>query len=268
MTTTHPSRAWLALTLAAAVLFPLTPPSLVRAAPPTSSETSDLDPTASQRAKMVAGRARFEKAMRALQTDPKLSDTQKRTKAMALAAAADKEMLAILTPAQKDLVLKQRAIDDKFRQEVTALRADPKMTDKQKQARFETLMRNRQTALLATLPPALRARAERAHQTQEAQMAKERQAAMARAAEARQIGQQLQKSLSKQTQGQIQQITLAARSQIQAVGADATLSQEAKAAKIQALGHEAEAKIDALLTPQQRVQFAHYHELVRPAAPQ
>ena len=257
MTLTHPFRAWLALPLAAASLFMLSPAGPALAAPPTAGASAGLDLSAAQKARMEAGRAKFQKDMMALQADPKLTEAQKRAKAMALAQAADKDSLAILTPAQRELALKQRAIDDKVRQEVMALRSDTKLTDKQKQARFEALMQVRQTALLAALPPALRARAERAHQ-----------AAMARAAAAKQVGEQLQKSLSKKTQEQIQQVTFAAQSKMRAVSTDATLSQEAKAAKIQALGREAEAQINTLLTPQQRVQFARYHQIVSPSAPQ
>jgi len=257
MTLTHPFRAWLALPLAAAALLTFSPAGPVRAAPPPVGAASDLDLTASQKARMEAGRARFQKDVYALQTNPKLSEAQKRAKAITLTQAADKDTLAILTPAQRSLVLKQRGIEDQFRRDVQALRTDTKMPEKQKQARFEGLMTERQAAMLATLPPAQRARAERAHQAQ-----------VARVAEANKIGAQLQKSLSKQTQGQIEQITQAARSKMQAVSADAALSQPAKAAKIQALGHEAEAQINTLLTPAQRVQFARYHQIVSAAGPQ
>lgn len=257
MTLTHPRRTWLAVPLAAVSLLMLSPTGPAFTAPTTMGAAGGFDLSAAQKVRMETGRAKFQKALMALQADPKLSEAQKRTKAMALAQMADRDALAILTPAQRELALKQRAIDDTVRQEVLALRTNTKLTDKQKQARFEALMQVRQTALLATLPPALRARAERTHQV-----------AMARATEAKRVGEQLQKSLSKTTQQQIQQATLAARSKMQVVSAEATLSQADKASKIQTMGRELEAKIQTMLTPQQRVQWTRYHQLVSSSASQ
>ena len=55
---------------------------------------------------------------------------------------------------------------------------------------------------------------------------------------------------------------------MQAVSADATLSQADKASRIQTMGHQLEAQIETMLTPQQRVQWTRYHQLVSPSAAQ
>ncbi len=251
-TLTHPLRAYLALALAAASLLSL--PLAVSAQHPSTPANPDL--TATQKAQMQARQERMQKDVTALRTDTKLTPAQKEAKFRVLAAATEKDMMAILTPPQRALLLKQRQINVQFKNEVEALRADKTLTDKQKQARFEALMSSRQAALLATLPPSLRTKVEKEHQAE-----------LGRVAEANRIGEELQKSLSKKTQEQIHQITLETRAKMQAVAQDATLSPAVKAARLHSLGQEAESKIDVYLTPQQRAEFAKYHELISPATP-
>lgn len=245
---TFKSGAWVALSLIAALMF----------SQPTSTRAqggSDLSP--SQQARMEAGRTKFQKELAALQADKSLSQAKKQERYLEMSRTADKDMLAILTPAQRALVLEQRDINKQFQKDVAALRVNSKLTDAQKQAEFETLVHNRQKSLLASLPPAQRTRVEKEHQAQ-----------LAHVAEANKIGEELQKSLSKQAQQKIQQITVEARTKMQAIATDAALSRPEKAARIQALGHEAEMQIDTLLTPKQRAEFSHYHQLISPGSAQ
>ena len=114
-------------------------------------------------------------------------------------------------------------------------------------------MTNRQTALLATLPPAQRAKVEQEHKTQ-----------LAHIAEANKIGEALQKSLTKKTQDQIQQMTLDTRTKMQAISTDPSLSAPVKTSRIKTLGDDLETRINALLTPAQRKQFAQFHALTAP----
>lgn len=251
-------RAWLALPLIAAAMLTLSMPALAQGGTASAASANDgSDLSASQQAHMAAGRIKFDREIAALRADKTLTNAQKQARYMAMLQAADKDLLAILTPAQRALLLKQRGIKQQFQKEAEALQANPKLTGAQKQVQLKTLALNYQNAMLATLPPATRARVEKEHQVQ-----------VARVAEANRIGEQLQKSLSKKVQGQIQQITLDARSKMQTVAADAALSRPEKAARIEALGHEAETKIDALLTPKQRSEFTRYHQLISPSAAQ
>jgi hypothetical protein len=252
---TYRTRAWyaapaIALTLAA---LPWAAQAQTPAAVNHSSTDSDL--SASQRARAAARQAQFQKDVAALRTDSKLTDTQKQAKYGVLLQAMDKDMLALLTPAQHVEVQKQRQINAQFQQSITALRTDSKLSNAQKQARYQTLVHNRQTALLATLTPVQRTRVEKEHQSQ-----------MTRAAEANRLGAELQKSQTPAQAKQIQAIALATRTQMQAVIADKTMPDSAKSAKITDLRKQAQAKIDALLTPTQRAKYAHLQALLKPPA--
>ena len=221
------------------------------------SSSSGSDLSATQRAEASARQARFQKDIAALRADTKLTDAQKQAQYGILLKAMDKDMLGLLTPSQRAEVKKQRAINEQFQKDIAALRTDAKMTDAQKQARYKTLMHSRQTALLATLTPVQRARVEKEHQSE-----------MTRATEANRLSIELQKSQTPAQAKQIQAIALATRTQMQAVMADKTLLDAAKAAKITDLRKQAQAKIDALLTPAQRAKYAHIQELVKPVAAQ
>lgn len=252
---TYRTRAWLAAPAAALTLLalPMAAPAQTPPANRGASSGSDLSPA--QRARAAAREAQFQKDTAALRADTKLTEAQKQAKYKTMLQALDKDMLALLTPAQRVEVQKQRAINAQFQAGVMALRTDKKMTDAQKQARYKTLVHTRQTALLGTLTPAQRARVEQEHQME-----------VTRAAEANRIGIELQKSQTKAQASQIQDIALATRNQMQTVMADKTMSDADKTEKITDLRKQAQAKIETLLTPAQKAKYARLQELVKPPA--
>ncbi len=251
------TRAWLATPVAALAL--LHPPTTVHAqaasgrAP--SSAESDLSPT--QRARAEARQAQFQKDVAALKADPKLSDAQKRARYAVMAQVMDKDMLAILTPAQRAQVLAQRQIGVQFQKDVAALRADKTLTDAQKQARYQALRQAANDKAMATLTPEQRARVQ-----------KQQQAGLARQAEVKRLAQQLQKSETPAQEKQIHEIGLKAGAQVQTVVADKSMAPDQKTAKINDLEKQAQAKINSLLTPSQRTLYAHIQSLVSAPLPQ
>ena len=255
---TYRTRAWFAVPAVALTLAVLPWAAQAQAPIAGNHSSADSDLSASQRTRAEARQAQFQKDVAALRLDSKLTDTQKRAKYGILLQTMDKDMLALLTPAQRVEVLKQRQINARFQQSIAALKTDPKLSDAQKQARYQTLVHTRQTALLATLTPMQRTRVEKEHQSQ-----------LTRATEANRLGAELQKSQTPAQAKQIQAIALATRTQMQAVIADKTMPDSAKSAKITDLRKQAQEKIDTLLTPEQRTKYAHLQELLKPpAAPQ
>ena len=255
---TRLTRARLAAPLAALAL--LTLPLTARAQGPSSgrasaSGPSDLSPA--QRASAEARQAQFRKDTAALMADAKLSDTQKRARYAVLAKAMDRDMLAVLTPAQRAQVMAQRQIGAQFQRDAAALQADKTLTDAQKQTRYQALRQAANEKALATLTPAQRARAD-----------KQRQAGQARQVDATRMGKELQASLSPDQEKQIHAIGLASGAQVQAIIADKSVPQQAKIAKITALRQQAQAKINAILTPSQRAQYARIQALVTAPLPQ
>ena len=220
-----------------------------------SSANSELSPT--QRAHAEARQAQFKKDTAALAADKTLTDAQKRARYAVLAKAMDRDMLAVLTPAQRAQVMAQRQIGLQLQRDAAALQADKTLTDAQKQTRFEALRQAANQKALATLPPAQRARAERQEQTAEA-----------RKAEATRMGKELQASLSADQEKQVHAIGLASGAQVQAVIADKSLPQSAKVSKISALREQAQTKINAVLTPAQRAQYARLQALLSAPLPQ
>ena len=252
------TRARLAVPLAALALlsFPMT----ARAQGPSSgnasaSGPSDLNPA--QRARAEARQTQFRKDTAALMADAKLTDTQKRARYTVLAKTMDQDMLAILTPAQRAQVMAQRQIGAQFQRDAAALQADKTLTDAQKQARYQALRQLANEKALATLTPAQRARAE-----------KQKQAGQARQADATRMGKELQASLSADQEKRIHAIGLTSGTQIQAVIADKSLSQQAKITKITTMRQQAQAKINAILSPSQRAQYARIQALVTAPLPQ
>ncbi len=189
--------------------------------------------------------------------DTKLSDTQKRARYAVLAQTMDRDMLAILTPAQRTQVMAQRRIGAQLQKEAEALQADKTLTDAQKRTRYEALRQAANQKALATLTPAQRAQAE-----------KQLQAAKARQADATRMGKELQASLSPDQEKQIHAIALASGAQIQGVITDKSVAQQAKVAKITALRQQAEVKINAVLTSSQRTLYARIQALVAAPTPQ
>jgi hypothetical protein len=247
-------RILLASFLAAPVLVGVSllgTPAAAQAPAPSGRTTGSpgLDLSASQRAKADARQAQFKKDYAALAADPKLTDTEKQIKAASLYQAMDKEMLAILTPGQREKVVKQRQINSQFKADVLALQANKTLTDAQKKARYIQLAKNARNASLALMTPAQRADAlKRSANVEQAQS----------------LGQQLQKSETPAQAQKLQAIALSAKNSMQAVIADKTLSDQAKTAKIDALRKDALSRDLVLLTPKQRSLYTHIQALVSP----
>ena len=213
-----------------------------QATPPgRSSSSADSGLSPAQRTRAQARQTQFQKDIAALQADKTLTDAQKRAKYAVLARAMDKDMMAILTPAQRAQVMSQRQIAAQFQKDVATLQADKTLTDTQKRTRYEALRQAANQKALATLPPAQRARIE-----------KQQQVGVARQAELKRLAQELQKSETPAQEKQIHDIGLAAGAQIQTVVADKSMAPALKTAKIKELEQQAQAKINPLLTPSQR----------------
>ena len=112
-----------ALTLGGAVLSP--GPTAAQA--PASGQTGvGLELSPDQRAKAEVRQTQFQKDVLALRNDPKMTDAQKQDKYTSLYKALDKDMMGILTSAQRKQVEKQRQINAQFKTDVLALQADKK----------------------------------------------------------------------------------------------------------------------------------------------
>lgn len=97
-----PLASLLALTALSPVAFARPRPA---AAAPASGEPTL---SAAQQAKIKARNQQFQKDMAALQADTKMSATDKRARFQSLYQVMDKDMLAILTPAQRAQVMQTR----------------------------------------------------------------------------------------------------------------------------------------------------------------
>ena len=252
---THTLRAWLAIPAALLTLVSLPVPSQAQRPSNSPSASADSDLSAAQKTKVAARKARFERDIAALRANSKMTDAQKQTKFEEMAHSADSDLMAILTPEQRGQVTQRKAINVQFSKDLAALRTNSTMTEAQKKARFQVMMTARQNALLATLPPAQRARVEREQQIKTAQVASMRR-------QIEELGNSIQKSESPAQLKKIQAISQSTRAQEQAVIADKSLSDQAKGSRIEALRRSAQAKIDALLTPAQRAQFARLRALI------
>ena len=258
---THTLRAWLAIPAAALTLFGLPIASQAQRPAASSSSSADSDLSTAQKTKVAARKARFERDIAALRADKKMTEAQKQAKFEGMARSADSDLMAILTPEQRAQVTKRKEINMQFSKDVAALRTNTTMTEAQKKARFQVMMTMRQNALLATLPPAQRARVEREQQLKTAQIASLRH-------QVEELGNSIQKSESPAQLRQIQAISQSTRKQEQAVIADRSLSDQAKGSRIEALRRTAQARIDAMLTPTQRAQFARLRSLISTPPPQ
>lgn len=252
---THTLRAWLVIPAALLTLASLPIASQAQRTSNSPAASADSDLSAAQKTKVAARKARFERDVAALRADKKMTDAQKQAKFEGIAHAADSDLMAILTPVQREQVTQRKAINVQFSKDLAALRTNTTMTEAQKKAQFQVMMAARQNALLATLPPAQRARVEREQQVKAAQVASIRR-------QIEELGNSIQKSESPAQLKQIQAITQRTRAQEQIVVADRSLSDQVKGSRIEALRHSAQMKIDALLTPMQRAQFARLRTLI------
>lgn len=256
---TPQTRAWLAAPL---VALTLCHPPLVRAqaAPPPAS--ASLDVNASQQARIDARQAQFHKDLAALSADAVTTTAEKRVKYAAMMQAMNKDIMAILTPAQRAQEMKRQSIQAQFQKDMAALGADKSMTDAQKKARYAALVRAADTQTLATMTASQRATAQRQRQAAQAQQ----QAQQAVVANATRMGKEIQASLSPAQTKRIRAIGLASGAQIQAVVGDKSVPEQAKVAKITALRQQAQAKINEVLTPAQRAKYARLQQVVSGAA--
>ena len=166
---------------------------------------------------------------------------------MTLYQALDKDMLAILTPAEREKVLKQRQINTQFQADVRALQANTTLTNAQKQARYIQITQAARAASLALLPPAQRAEVLRRN---------------AAAEQAQSLSQQLIKSETPAQSQKLEAIVQATRSSMQTVIADKALTDPQKTAKIIELRKDALSRDMALLTPPQRALYARVQALL------
>ncbi len=224
-------------------------PTLAQAQTPAgqTAPAVGLDLSAAQKAKADARQAQFKTELAAISTDPKLSSTQKQAKAKTLYGAMDKDMLEILTPAQRTKVLKQRQINTQFQADVRALQTNKTLTDAQKQARYLQITQNARAASLALLTPAERASVLKRN---------------AAAEQAQSLGQQLIKSETPAQSQKLNEISQTARTSMQAVMADKSLSAPQQTARIDALRKDALRRDMALLTPAQRATYARIQSLL------
>jgi len=250
------SRARLTAPLVALTLLSLAPVARAQAAPPPAS--ASLDVSTSQQARISARQGQFRRDLSALRADTATPDSQKQAKYVALMQAMNKDIMAILTPAQRAQEMKRQQISAKFQKEVAALRADKAMTGPQKQARYLALVHAADTQTLATMTVAQRAQAQKQRQAAQAQQ----QAGQARLADATRMGKELQASLSPDQSKRIHAIGLASGAQIQAVMTDKSVPEQAKPAKITAMRQQAQAKINEILTPAQRARYARIQQMV------
>lgn len=261
------TRAALAFVLAAPTLLaPAFSGAHVFAQTPSGQTATpgSLDFSAAQKAKADARQAQFQKAVGELRTDTKMTDAQKQAKYTALYQGMDRDMLAILTPAQRTQVLKQRQINAQFRTDVLALQANKTLTEAQKKAKYIQLTQNARNASLALMSPVQRVEAIK----RSAAVEQQQQAQAAKIAEAKRLSQQLLKSETPTQSQKLSSTGLSTGAAIQAVIADKTLSDSAKTAKIVALRKEALSRDLALLTPAQKSLYERIQALVTPLAPQ
>jgi hypothetical protein len=213
---------------------------------------------AAQQAKAQACQGQFQANIAALRADTTLTDAQKQAKYKVLYLAMDHDMLAILTPAQRTQVLKQRQITRQFQADVAALQANKTLTPAQKNARYTQLVQAARNKSLANMTPAQRA----AKLKEFAAAEKKQQIRAGRFAEAKRLSQQLEKSYTPAQSKKISDIALANGAKMQAVIADKTLLDAAKKQQIQALQQETAATSLALLTPAQRAVYARIQTLI------
>ncbi len=198
---------------------------------------------------MQARQAQFQKDLAALRVDAKMTDAQKEARYKTMMLAMDKDMLAIFTPAQRAIVLKQRAIGEKFRESAQAIQASKTLTEAQKKDRMAALAAQADKDTLATLPPSQRAEVLKRRQSQE---------------QAQQLKEQLEKSETPAQKKQFTATMTDVQTKAQAISADKTLSEAVKGQKLADLAKQAQAKDLALLTPAQRAMYQRLQTLTAP----
>ena len=245
-----------AAALAGAAFFQV--PTLAQAAPTGQTTPVGLGLNAAQQAKASARQAQFQKDVQALKDDPKMTMAQKQAKYTTLLQAMDRDMMALLTPAQRTQVTKQRAINAQFKTDVLALQSNRTLTDAQKKAKYLQLTQNARNASLAIMTPTQRSKALKRSAAME--QAQKEQAP--KIAEAKRLSQQLVKSETPAQSEKLRTIALSTGTTIQSVIADKTLSAQAQTTKINALRQDALKRDMALLTPAQRTLYSRIQALI------
>ena len=245
-----------AFALAGAAFFQT--PTLAQAAPTGQTTPVGLGLNAAQQAKAGARQAQFQKDVETLKDDPKMTMAQKQAKYTTLLQVMDRDMMAILTPAQRTYETKQRAINAQFKADVLALQSNRTMTDAQKKAKYLQLTQNARNASLAIMTPAQRADALK----RSAALEQDQKEQAPKIAEAKRLSQQLVKSETPAQSEKLRTIALSTGTTIQSVIADKTLSAQAQTAKINALRQDALKRDMALLTPSQRTLYSRIQALV------
>lgn len=230
-----------ALALSAATITAA--PRPVYAAPSSSTLST------AQKAKVEARQGQFEKDLAALRTDTKMTEAQKQARYKTMMLSMDKDMLAILSPVQRAIVLKQRAIGAKFQQESTAIQLSKTLTEAQKKDRLAALAAQADKDTLATLPPQQRAEVLLRRRKQE---------------QAQALKEQLEKSETPTQKKQIEATMTDVRAKAEAISANKSLSEAVKGQKLTDLAKQAQAKDLALLTPKQRAMYDQIQVLVKP----
>lgn len=261
------TRAKLAVPLIALALFSHPLAARAQAPPPPASASLDVSP--SQQSRISARQGQFGRDFSALRADTTMPVAQKQAKYSALMQAMNKDIMSILTPAQRAQEMKRQQISAQFQKDVAALRVAKGMTDAQKKARYLALVHTADAQTLATMTAAQRVLAQKQRQAALAQQqaaAARQQANKALVADATRMGKELQDSLSPDQAKKIHAIASASGAQIQAVVADKSVSEQAKPAKITALRQQAQARINDILTAAQRAKYARIQQMVTGAA--
>ena len=174
-----------------------------------------------------------------------------------------------LSPAQQ---ARFNARNAQFAQEVTALRADPKLTPAQKQAKFVTLYKAVDKDMMAILTPAQRALVARQRAQTQARAAAFQQAHGAQIKEGQGLAAKLNQTLTKDQQKRLGALNAAEKAQMDQIARNSALSPAAKQQQAIAVDTAAQTKILAVLTPAQRAMFTRMMQIKRslaapPAAP-
>lgn len=168
-----------------------------------------------------------------------------------------------LSPAQQARFNTRNA---KFTQDVEALKANPKLTPAQKQAKFVTLYKAVDKDMMAILTPTQRALVTKQRAQTQARAEAFQKAHGAQIKEGLALAEKLNKALTKDQQTHIGVITQAAQKQKEQIEQDASLSPEAKQQKSLAVDTDAQAKVLAVLTPSQRTMFTRMMQLRKAVA--
>lgn len=212
-----------------------------------------------------------------------LTPDQKGQKHQSLLKQYRADQLAVLTPAQRAMVMKRQqqmaqagALDQQLKQSMTPaqqsqiegiiktlngkandIASSKSMTDDQKRAALQQLSDQKAQQISSILTPAQRDLYDKLMKIIQPPMIPN-----PRMVEIQALGKKIHSSLTKAQQAQIAAIQNSDRSTASSIDADKTLSPEAKHQKIAALIDSEQQRITALLTPEQRADLAKMQKLM------